>query len=259
MFERIRNKTVVITGASSGFGNSIARIFVKYGANVVITARRLDRLEELKAELLDKHPEAKIHPLKLDVTDKAAVVEAFSKLPEWASEPDVLINNAGVALGFDPVSDLVEENITKMFDTNVKGVVFVTQQVLPSMKKRNEGVIINIGSLLGIHSVGNLSIYSATKHALRAITDSLRIETNSTKIRVVEVDPGMAETEFNLVRTGHDEELSKNMYNGVDLMTPEDVAEVTLFAASRHPRCVISQVSIAPQAQANPFILRRNA
>ncbi|OMH84972.1 putative oxidoreductase [Zancudomyces culisetae] len=257
MFERIRNKTVVITGASSGFGKSMAQMFARYGAHVVIFARRLDRLEEIKAEILETHPTAKVHAAKMDVSEKNSVVSAFANLPEWASKPDVLINNAGIGIGFDTVEEVSEDVIEKTLKTNVSGVVFCTQQVLPGMKERNEGMIINIGSILGQISIPNISIYCASKHALRAITDSLRIETNSTKIRVAEIDPGMAKTEFNLVRVGYDEEKAQEIYNGLDAMSPEDVAELALFVASRHPRCVISHSTLLPQAEANPFVIRR--
>ncbi|OMH84189.1 putative oxidoreductase [Zancudomyces culisetae] len=257
MFQRIKGQTIVITGASSGFGKSTAYLYASYGGNLVLFARRIEMLEEIKNDIESKFG-VKVHIDKMDVSNKQEVVECFKRLPAFAEEKiDVLINNAGKALGVDPVETVDESVIDEVFDTNVKGLVFVTQQVIKKMKERNEGAIVNVGSIAGITAYGGGSIYCASKFALRAITDSLRIETNSTKIRVIEIDPGMVKTDFSLIRFGGDQTKAENVYKGADHMVAEDIAEAIVFATSRHPRCVVSQIVCLANGQANPFVLHR--
>ncbi|PVU92084.1 hypothetical protein BB559_003859 [Furculomyces boomerangus] len=258
MFERLAGKNTIITGASAGFGKSTALLFAKYGSNLILTARRENLLQELKDEISKINPAVKVHLIKLDVTDHAAINEEFAKLPEWASKIDILVNNAGLAYGMDQLKDVPESSIDIMLNTNVKGLIWMAQQVLPKMIEANEGHIINIGSIAGLTSYPNGSIYAATKHAVHAISDALRMETNATKIRVTELCPGMVKTEFSKVRFGGDEAKADNVYAGIEPMTGDDIAEMIAFCATRHQRCVISNLVCLANGQANPFMVHRD-
>ncbi|PVU98308.1 hypothetical protein BB559_001675 [Furculomyces boomerangus] len=257
MFERLAGKNTIITGASSGFGWSTALLFAKYGSNLILTARRENLLQELRNEISKINPGVKVHIMKLDVSDHAAIKEEFKKLPGWASKIDILINNAGLGLGSDQIKDVPEERIDIMFNTNVKGLIWMTQQVLPQMLEANEGHIINIGSIVGFMASPMGGIYSATKHAVRAITDALRMETNSTKIKVSEVMPGLAKTEFGIVKYQGDEAKTNKAYSGLLSLTSQDVAEVIAFTAATHPRSVVSSVTVMPIGQANTLMTHK--
>ncbi|OLY83874.1 putative oxidoreductase [Smittium mucronatum] len=258
MFDRLQGKVTCITGASSGFGEAAAILFAKHGSNLILTARREDRLKKVSEVISAEYPTVKVHIIKMDVSDHELVIESFKKLPSWAKDIDILVNNAGQSYGLDLVKDVPESTIDLVFNTNVKGLIFVSQQVLPSMLERNSGHIINVGSIAGQTAYPNGSIYCASKFAVHAISDSLRIETNSTKIRVSEINPGMAETEFSLVRFDGDEERAGNVYKGIEPMTADDIAEIIAFTASTHPRCVVSNVTALANGQANPFIVHRD-
>ncbi|OMJ09308.1 putative oxidoreductase [Smittium culicis] len=257
MFDRLQGKTTVITGASAGFGEATALLFAKHGSNLILTARRENLLEKLQQSIQEKYPTVKVHIIKLDVTDHQAVIDAFKNLPDWADKIDVLVNNAGLAYGFDLLKDVSESTIDIMFNTNVKGLIWVSQQILPKMIEQNSGHIINVGSIAGQAAYSNGSIYCASKFAVHAISDSLRIETNATKIKVTEICPGMAETEFSLVRFGNDKSKADNVYKGIEPMVAEDIAEMIAFTASTHPRCVVSSLTCLANGQANPFIVHR--
>ncbi|PVV04543.1 hypothetical protein BB560_000966 [Smittium megazygosporum] len=257
MFERLEGKTTVITGASAGFGHSTALLFAKYGSHLVLLARRRERLDELKSQINSKYPNVKVGVYTLDVTDHEAVISVFQQVLKDFPVIDILVNNAGLALGLDAVKDVPESTVDTMLNTNVKGLLWVTQQILPSMISRNSGHIINVGSIAGITAYANGSIYCASKFAVHAISDSLRIETNATKIRVSEICPGMAETEFSIVRFGGDKEKADNFYKGIDPMTGDDIAEVIAFTASTRTRCVISNVVAMANGQCNPFVLHK--
>ncbi|PVU86599.1 hypothetical protein BB561_006646 [Smittium simulii] len=257
MFERLNGKTTLITGASAGFGKSTALLFAKYGSNLILTARRLPLLEDLKAQILLSNPNVSVYTAQLDVSDHEAVKLECAKI--LAAHPiiDVLINNAGLAIGVDPLVDVAESTIDTVFNTNVKGLIYMTQQILPSMLKNNHGHIINVGSIAGLDAYANGSIYCASKHAVHAISNSLRLETNSSRVRVSEICPGMVETEFSVIRFGGDKEKADNVYKGIEPMTPDDIAEIIAFTASTHSRCVISNLVTMANGQANPFVLHR--
>ncbi|PVU86667.1 hypothetical protein BB559_005386 [Furculomyces boomerangus] len=257
MFKRIIGKTTLITGASAGIGESTARIFAEYGSNLVLTARRVERLVKLKQDILGLNPEIKVHLIGMDVSNESSVIEGFKTLPEWIpnGKIDVLINNAAVGLGTDTVLELKTNDMTKMIDTNIKGLVWVTQQVLPAMLKENNGTIINIGSLSAHMARASSGMYAATKFAMRAITDSLKAETNSTRIRVIEIDPGMVKTEFSIIRVRGDMELAENHFESIPHLSVNEVAETILFAASRSEDCVLSEITIVPNGQINAHIL----
>ncbi|PVV04228.1 hypothetical protein BB560_001271 [Smittium megazygosporum] len=257
MFERLAGKTTLITGASAGFGWFTALTFAKFGSNLILVARREEKLQELKKKINALYPAVDVDIYKLDVSKHSEIKQVFSDILEKTPHIDILINNAGLAHGGDPVSTVTEESMDIMFDTNVKGLVWVTQQVLPGMLERNTGHIINVGSIAGIQSTVLGSVYSATKHAVHALTESLRIETVATNVKVSEICPGLAETEFAIVRFNGDKDLASKMYKGMEPLTGEDIAEIIAFTASTHPRCVISQSVIVPSCQANTFITHR--
>ncbi|PVV01742.1 hypothetical protein BB560_003831 [Smittium megazygosporum] len=256
MFERIKGKTIFITGASSGIGKSIAIVFAEYGANVVISARRMAKLTEVEAQIKQTSPSIKVHKVAMDVSCEESVKSGFESLPSWAEDIDILVNNAGVSPGVELIKDLSSENMDTMLNTNIKSVIFVTQQVLPRMLERDTGMIINIGSIVSTTPRPTAGMYSATKFALSAITQTLRMETNDTNISVVEIKPGIIETEFNIVRNFGNRAASKKFYDAAPSIPPSDVAEAVLFAASRDPRCIVSEITVVPRGQAHPLFVQ---
>ncbi|KAI8059066.1 uncharacterized protein B0P05DRAFT_558947 [Gilbertella persicaria] len=246
---RLHKKNVLITGASAGIGEACAREFAKQGSNLILAARRADRLESLKNELSNKHQDIHIHTMSLDVRKKKHIDEAFSKL-EWKDDIDVLVNNAGLVIGLDHLIDVSEEAFDTMFETNVKGLVYVTQAVLHGMKANGKGHIINIGSVAGKESYPGGSIYCGTKHAVDAITRSLLFELMDTPIRVSQICPGMVNTEFSTVRFHGDKQKADNVYKGVEPLVGQDIAELVTFTASRPPHVNICDMLVFPTAQA---------
>ncbi|KAI9506381.1 hypothetical protein GGI25_005137 [Coemansia spiralis] len=252
MFARLQGKSVLITGASSGIGEACAYQFAAAGANVMLTARRRERLEAVEQKISAQWPTAKVHLAELDVRNQEAVHKCIAGLPR---QIDILVNNAGLALGIDPVSELTSDAIDTMIDTNIKGLLYVTRAVLPVMPKG--GHIIMMGSIASITGYPGGSVYCATKSALHSITEALRAETISVPIKVTEIRPGMVETEFSVVRFG-DKDKADNVYRGMEPMTADDVAEAVVFAASRHPRCVVADVMLLACGQASATLVHRN-
>ncbi|PVV03248.1 hypothetical protein BB560_002284 [Smittium megazygosporum] len=257
MFHRLASKTTLITGASSGIGYSTALFFAESGSNLVLVARRIEKLQELKEKINSLYPSVQVDVYKLDISKYDEIKQVFATILEKTPHIDILINNAGMALGGDPISKVSASAMETMIDINVKGLVWVTQQVLPGMYERNSGHIINISSLAGVQITGSGSIYCASKHAVHALSESLRIETVSTNIRVSEICPGYVETEFAFTRYNNDKDTISNAYKGIETLTPQDVAELIAFTASTHPRCVVSQSNIVPSCQANTFTTYR--
>lgn len=210
-------------------------------------------MESLKTELQKQHTNTEIHTLSLDVRQKKNIDTALSQL----TDIDILVNNAGLVIGLDHLSDVSEEAFDTMFETNVKGLVFVTQAVLPSMKKNGKGHIINIGSVAGKESYPGGSIYCGTKHAVDAITRSLLFELMDTPIRVSQICPGMVNTEFSTVRFSGDKEKADNVYRGVDPLVGQDIAELVVFTASRPPHVNICDMLVFPTAQAAATTVHR--
>lgn len=242
----IKGQTAFITGASSGIGKACAEQFAMHGVNVIITGRRIDRLKTLAKKLSSKY-KVKVTPIKLDVQSNAQVESVFKKLDE---EVNILVNNAGLALSSDKMQDAKINNWDTMIDTNIKGVLYVTKAALPSMIKRNQGHIINIGSTAGheCYTAGN--VYCATKHAVRAINKSLRLDLLGSNIRVSEIDPGAVETEFSEVRL-QDKKRAKQVYQGFKPLVAEDIADAVLYCATRPLHVNIEELIIFPQAQAS--------
>ncbi|KAF9437266.1 hypothetical protein BGZ76_001381, partial [Entomortierella beljakovae] len=241
------------TGASSGIGEACARQFAQAGSNLLLAARRNARLEALKSELGAKYPSIKISTYELDVRIKENVDAAIKHF----GDVDILVNNAGMVHGMDKLEDTPEDSLDAMLDTNVKGLVFVTQAVLPSMRKRNKGHIINIGSVAGQQPYAHGSIYCATKAAVAAITRSLMHETVDTAIRVSEVNPGMVETEFSFVRFHGNQDKINSVYNGIEPLTGDDIAETVIFVAGRPDHVNIAEMLVFPTNQSGATSIYR--
>ncbi|KAF9366706.1 hypothetical protein BGX34_009544 [Mortierella sp. NVP85] len=246
MSKRLQGKNVLITGASSGIGEACARHFAEAGSNLLLAARRTERLETLKQELVAKHPSIQVSTFELDVRVKAKVNAAI----EHFGDVDILVNNAGLVIGLDKLEDITEEAMDTMIDTNVKGLVHVTQAVLPGMRQRNRGHIINIGSVAGQQPYANGSIYCASKAAVASITRALMAETIDTAIRVSEVNPGLVETEFSVVRFRGDKEKADNVYKGLTPLNSDDIAETVIFIAGRPEHVNIAEMLVFPTNQA---------
>ncbi|KAJ2713805.1 hypothetical protein H4R19_002067 [Coemansia spiralis] len=246
MFDRLQGKTVLITGASSGIGEACAYQFAASGANVILTARREERLDAVQATISAKWPSVKVLTAVLDVRDQAAVDRVVGLIAEPI---DVLVNNAGLALGMDPLADTGNSAIDAMVDTNIKGVLYVTRAAVNRMKTQAGGHIIMLGSIAGLHGYAGGSVYCATKSAVRAVAEAVRSETNGLPIKVTEILPGKVETDFSLVRFGGDQQKADSVYCGIDPLVADDIAETIVFAASRHPRCVLSEIVMLPKGQ----------
>ncbi|KAJ2786042.1 hypothetical protein GGI15_001709 [Coemansia interrupta] len=258
MFGRLLGKNVLITGASSGIGEACAYQFAAAGANVILTARRVERLASVQSKIQSSWPKVLVHTAALDVRSSSAVDTMISSIPSDLSAIDILVNNAGLAVGVDPVSELTDSAIDQMLDTNVKGLLYVTRAVLRGMKQRGSGHIIMMGSIAGLVGYPGGSVYCASKGAVRAITEALRAETIGVPVKVTEIKPGMVETEFSVVRFGGDKGRADAVYKGIEPMTPEDVAETVVFAASRHPRCVVADVVMLANGQASATLAHRS-
>lgn len=251
--ERLANKTILITGASSGIGAATAREFAaaaKGNIKLILAARRESRLRDLATALNLSFAAIKVHTTKLDVSDAGAISSFLSSLPAEFQNIDVLVNNAGKALGRDNVGEIDPEDLNGMIQTNLVGLVNMTQAILPILKKKDSGDIINIGSIAGREPYPGGSVYCASKAAINFFTDSLRKELINTKIRVMEVQPGMVETEFSLVRFHGDKDTADNVYTGTTPLTADDIAELIVFAATRKENTVIAESLIFPSHQA---------
>jgi len=248
---KITNKIVLITGASSGIGKACAELFAQQGAKLILCARREDRLNKLKNELINKY-NSSVFAVKLDVSDRHAVDKCIKNLPrEWQSIA-VLINNAGLALGFDKVHVANIDDWEVMIDTNIKALLYVTKAVLDGMIERRAGHIINIGSIAGHEVYSNASVYIATKHAVDAITRCLRLDLAEAEgnIRVTSIDPGMVVTEFSEVRFKGDKQKAAKVYEGMTPLSADDIADAVFYCASRPEHVNVSDMIIYPTDQA---------
>lgn len=256
--ELIKNKIVLITGASSGFGEACARIFAEQGAKLIIAARRDDRLKKLSEELKKKFNK-EVLAIKLDVRNNKAVEDAIEMLPDEWKKIDVLINNAGLSRGLDKLHEAKIQDWEEMIDTNIKGLLYVSRTVIPLMVKRNTGHIVNIGSIAGHEVYRGGNVYCATKHAVDAITKGMRIDLNGTDVRVTTIDPGLAETEFSMVRFRGDNERAKNVYKNIEALSAEDIADAALFAVTRRKNTVVAEMIMLPVCQANAMVVSRKS
>ncbi|KAI9333353.1 hypothetical protein DFJ73DRAFT_854465 [Zopfochytrium polystomum] len=248
---RLANKTVLISGASSGIGRACAIAFARAPcARIVLAARRFDRIVALKSEIEASFPSVQVHAVELDVRDRAKVFSSLSALPAPFQDIHVLVNNAGLVNGMDTIEKVSEDAYDVMFDTNVKGLLNVTQAILPQMKERDSGHIINISSISGTQVYPGGGVYCASKHAVDALTRTLRLELVATGINVTSIDPGMVETEFSIVRFAGDKAKADKVYEGIEPLTGEDVAETVVFVASRPPHVNIASMLVLPTNQA---------
>lgn len=255
------SSTILITGATSGFGEAMARRFAAEGWRVIITGRRKERLQALRKELEGLHGMLEgppiVHALHFDVRDHAAVETAIASLPgEWASI-DVLVNNAGLAAGFAPIQEGSLEDWNVMFDTNVKGLLHVSRAVMPGMIASGRGHIINIGSVAGKEVYPKGNVYCASKHAVDAITKAMRQDLLPHGIRVTQIAPGLAETEFSLVRFHGDADKAKLPYQGLTPLNGDDIADLAFFAATRPPHVCINDLVVMPTAQGSSTLFHR--
>ena len=248
-------KTVLITGATSGIGEACARKFAEGGYNVIITGRRAGRLESLRAEL--EKAGARVRTLQFDVRDAEAASAAVGSLSEEWSRIDVLVNNAGLALGLDKEYEGSQEDWNIMIDTNIKGLLTMTRLIVPGMVERGSGHVINIGSVAGDAAYACGNVYCATKAAVKAITDGLRIDLADTPVRVTNIKPGLVETEFSRVRFHGDNERADNVYKGIKPLTGADIADVVYYAASAPAHVQIAEVLILATHQASGSVIVR--
>ena len=256
MTMKLNGSIVFITGASAGIGAACAFAFAREGARLLVAARRKDRLDAMRADLTAAGA-AGIHAIKLDVRDRAAVERELGNLPEEWRAIDVLVNNAGLSRGLDKLYAGKVEDWEEMIDTNVKGLLYVTRAVVPGMVERGRGHVINLGSTAGEMTYPNGAVYCASKAAERAISDGLREDVLGTPLRVTSVDPGMVETDFSRVRFHGDEDRAAKVYRGLTPLTPEDVADAIVWAATRPAHVNIARVLLTPVDQANSLLFNR--
>jgi 3-hydroxy acid dehydrogenase/malonic semialdehyde reductase len=246
-------ETVFITGASSGFGAAVTRRFAAAGVRVVAAARRADRLKELAAEFGPR-----LLPLTLDVRDREAVAAAVAHLPAEFAAIDLLVNNAGLALGLHPAQDADLDDWDQMIDTNCKGLVYCTRALLPGMVARRRGHVINLGSVAGSYPYPGGNVYGGTKAFVHQFSLDLRSDLHGTGVRVTCVEPGMADTEFSLVRFSGDRARADDVYAGMQPLTPDDVAESVFWAAGLPPHVNVNTIELMPTAQSfAPFQVAR--
>ncbi len=256
MWLDLNKGNVLITGASSGIGRACAEAFAARGCRLLLAARRAERLEELSADLREQHG-TEVLTTVLDVRDREAVSEWVEGLPERWQQIDILVNNAGLARGLAPFHESDVADWEEMIDTNLKGLLWVTRAVLPGMISRGRGHVINIGSIAGHEVYPGGSVYCATKHAVAALNRALAIDTLGTGVRVSSVDPGMVETEFSLVRFHGDTERAESVYDGIEALRGEDVAEAVVFCATRPQHATVREMILMPTAQAAAVHINR--
>ena len=250
----MKQKTALITGASSGIGKATAIEFAKHGINLILCGRRQDRLDKLKKEL---ETDVQVYTLVFDVRNKDDVFEAINSLPDNFKQIDILINNAGNAHGLDPIQEGSLDDWDAMMDGNVKGLLYVSKAIMPQMIARKSGHIINIGSSAGKEVYPKGNVYCASKHAVLAITDGMRIDLNPYGIKVGAINPGLVETEFSKVRFKGDS-VADTVYKGYKALQAEDIAEIIYFTISRPAHVNIADLLVFPTAQANSVTVNKS-
>jgi NADP-dependent 3-hydroxy acid dehydrogenase YdfG len=248
------SKTALITGATSGIGKATAELFAQNGFRLILCGRRHDRLDELKSELGAK---TEVATLAFDVRDREAVMRAIGSLESPFSEIDILVNNAGNAHGLSPIQDGNPDDWDAMIDGNVKGLLYVSKAVIPGMVERKSGHIINIGSIAGKEVYPNGNVYCASKFAVDALNQGMRLDLNQYGIRVGAINPGMVETEFSNVRFKGDDVRAANVYKDLQPLRPKDIADAILFVVTRPYHINIADLMILPTAQASATVVKR--
>ncbi len=241
---------IFITGATSGFGKAIAYQFAQRGYDIIINGRREERLREIENDIVANFG-VRVFSLPFDVRQKEEVAEGIKSLPESFKAIDILVNNAGLASGLSSIQDGDINDWEKMIDTNVKGLLYVSRAIMPIMMERRRGHIINIASIAGKETYAKGNVYCASKHAVDSLSKAMRIDLLPYGIRVTNIAPGAAETEFSLVRFKGDAEKAHQVYQGFEALKADDIAEVVYFAASRPAHVVLNDITITPLAQAN--------
>lgn len=252
----LENKTVFITGATSGIGEACAIDFAREGANLILCARRIDSLKKL-AESIKKDFAVKVFYFQLDVREKTAVKNVIASFPEEWKNIDILVNNAGLAKGFSKVDNGDIEAWEQMIDTNVKGLLFVTREILPLMVARKKGHVINIGSVAGHEVYPNGNVYCATKFAVDALSKGIRLDMLDKKIKVTTISPGLVETEFSEVRFSGDKERAEQVYKGFQPLVATDISNLVLFAATRPQHVNVNEIVVTPTAQGSSTMVLR--
>ncbi|MEJ6775747.1 MAG: SDR family NAD(P)-dependent oxidoreductase [Crocinitomicaceae bacterium] len=253
------SKYVFITGATAGFGKACAELFAKNGWNLIITGRRKDRLTELKIKIIEA-TNADVIALAFDVRHQSEVAQSINQLPNSiSSNIEILINNAGLAVGKGPIDEGELDDWERMIDTNVKGLLYVSKEIIPFLKANQKGHIINIGSIAGKQVYPGGNVYCASKHAVDALSQAMRIDLVSHKIKVTNIAPGAAETEFSLVRFKGNQSTADSVYNGYSPLIAFDIAETAFFVATRPSHVNINDIVIMPTAQASPTVLHKDS
>ncbi|MCK6542301.1 SDR family oxidoreductase [bacterium] len=252
----VKDRIILITGASAGIGEATARTFAEAGGKLILTARRKEKLEKLANELKEQFGTPS-YTASLDVRDNAAVENFVRTLPDAWSAIDILVNNAGLGRGLDKLHEGKIADWEEMIDTNVKGLLYVSRAVIPGMVARGRGHIFNLGSIAGHETYPGGNVYCATKHAARAINNGMRIDLVDTPVRVTTIDPGLVETEFSVVRFRGDAQRAKKPYEGIAPLRGEDIADLILFAATRPTHVNINEMIVMPKAQATSTLVHR--
>ena len=253
---RLAGKCVLITGASAGIGEACAKAFAESGANLLLSARRIERVQKLAEHLSEKH-DIQVHTSRLDVTDSSAVASYVDEIAGESLVPDILINNAGKAVGLDLLHEGLLDDWEDMIDTNIKGLLYVSRAVIPLMVARNSGHVINIGSIAGRWVYPKGAVYNATKFAVWALNEGMNIDLVGTKVRVSSVDPGMTETEFSEVRFHGDREQANKVYEGTKPLKGEDIADAIIYVANTPEHVDIINLVMMPTQQRHAFVLHR--
>jgi serine 3-dehydrogenase len=253
---KLKNKTAFISGASSGIGKASAAAFASEGANLILAARRIERLKELENELVNKY-NIKVLSLQLDVRKLSEVKKAIASLKDDWRNIDILLNNAGLARGLSKIYEGDTDQWDEMIDTNIKGLLYVSRSIIPLMVERQRGHIINLGSLAGHESYPNGNVYCATKYAVKGLSKGMRFDLYDKNIRVTSVDPGMVVTEFSEVRFSGDKAKADKVYEGIKPLSAEDIADTILWCATRPEHININEVLITPTAQASVSYVNR--
>ena len=251
----MQNKTAFITGATSGIGMATAKLFAKNGLKIILCGRRQDRLKKLSEELSAR---TEVYTLSFDVRNKEEVFSAIESLPKNFSEIDILLNNAGNAHGMDTIDDGNTDDWDAMLDINVKGLLYVSKAIIPKMIEKKSGHIINIGSTAGKEVYPKGNVYCASKHAVDAITQGMRIDLNGKGIKVGAINPGMVETEFSEVRFKGDSEKAEKVYQGFTPLKPEDIADIIWFTVTRPQHVNIADLTVMCLDQASSTIVNKN-
>jgi NADP-dependent 3-hydroxy acid dehydrogenase YdfG len=249
------NKYIFITGATSGFGEACANLFAQNGWNLILTGRRLERLENLKSKLISEF-EVKVEILCFDVRKLKEVNESIGSLSgEITSTIEILVNNAGLAVGLGPIDFGIVEDWERMIDTNIKGLLYITKAIVPFFKENKKGHIFNLSSIAGKEVYPGGNVYCATKHAVDALSKAMRIDLVEHSIKVTNIAPGAADTEFSIVRFKGDKEIATSVYEGFQPLLANDIAETIYFVATRPKHVTINDLTIMPTAQASATVI----